>query len=204
MSSSQIDEQFGLGILSWAHLVSLQVSQALQVQLGKQSLTVDWFWKEMAETKDTIKKKQSIHEFFKAEREVFSLLNPLILPLNSISHDRRFVHHEWHPPADENISSFSPVHQLKVSYSSQIPSQLSAYELHLCLGQDFQWQINLRPEHISQLKLNTRWLSSSGIISMQSGLPNPQALDAIKSLSHLSQSVFYALSLMIQHIDKQN
>ena len=52
-------------------------------------------------------------------------------------------------------------HKLKVSYSSQKRSQLSAYELNIHFDQRAQWQIHLRPEYISKLKLNTYWLSSA-------------------------------------------
>ena len=203
-SSSQIDEKFGLGLLSWLHLVSLQVSQALKVHLGKQSLTIDWIWKEMAESQNLIKKQQAAHEFFAAECDVFSLLNPLISHPKSSSHGQRFIHHKSQNISNKNHSGLSPRHQLRVSYSSQMLSQLSAHELHLYLGQDFQWQINLKPEYSSRLKLNTHWLNSSNIISIQNKPPKTQVLNAFKSFSHLSQSLFYILSLMIQDIDKQS
>ena len=38
------DEQFTLSILSWAHLVSLLVSQALQTYLGGASFSTQWLW----------------------------------------------------------------------------------------------------------------------------------------------------------------
>ena len=203
-SSSQIDEQFGLGQLSWLHLVSLQVSQTLQAYLGSQSLTIDWFWKDMAESQNLIKKQQAHYEFFTAECEVFTLLNPLMIPPKCRTHNQRFIHHKSQTSSSENHSSLSPRHQIRVRYSSQILAQLSAHELHLYLGQDFQWQINLRPEYSSRLRLNTYWLNSSNFISTPTKQPKTQALNALKSFSHLSQSLFYILSLMIQDIDEQS
>ena len=197
------DEQFTLSILSWAHLVSLLVSQALQTHLGRASFSSQWLWSTHNEHQNAVKDNRATYQAFEAEREVFYLLNPLITQFEK---DSQQILRQKTIDQDEYLLSAmrrnaSTVHKLKVSYSSQKRSRLSAYELNIHFDQKAQWQIHLRPEYISKLKLNTHWLSSANFFQDNEALSTEGYVNK-HSFSYLGQSLFYILSLMIHDIDR--
>ncbi len=180
------DEEFGLSPLSWAHLISLWLSQALQHSLGPQFLSLHWLWQDLNQT-DT-KTNQALYELHTTATEVFILLNPFIKQANQAA-----------LPHQETLSKSSNNKTLKVIYSCQPIAQLKRSEINLCLGKKAQWSIHLRSELIAQLKLDEHALSSSQVKRLQQH-PHPSSL----SLVYCAHSLFKTISLMMLSLDKLN